>query len=167
MQLKKIFTAPKIALGTFVTWVGIFIIILGMMGAFSKKFMHIGPSSDPETSTSFLGTTIDTWPKAILLYLLGFFSAIISSYYHLVFGSWSINNIRDDKNNDIRPISKKTAKIMLILHPIVDNINNVLELFLTLTLQLQFILPQLLGDIVASILVSLSFLSKKKKFGKQ
>ena len=167
MQLKKLFTQPKVALGTFTTWVAIFVIILGVMGAFSKNFMHFGPSTDPKLSTTFLGSPIDTWPKAILLYLLGFFSAIISSYYHLAFGAWTINNIRDEKNKDISPISKKTAKIMLILSPIVSNINHILELFLTLTLQLQFILPQLLGDIVASILVSLSFLSKKKKFGKQ
>ena len=52
---------------------------------------------------------------------------------------------------------------MLILGPVVSNINYILELFLTLTLQLQFILPQLLGDIIASIIVSLSFLNKKRK----
>ena len=167
MQFKKIFTTPQIALGTFTTWVAIFIIILGVMGAFSKKFMHFGPSTDPKLSATFLGLPIDTWPKAILLYLLGFFSAIISSYFHLVFGAWTINNIRNEKNKDITPISKKTAEFMLVLSPIVSNINHILDLFLTLTLQLQFILPQLLGDIAASILVSFSFLSKKKKFGKK
>ena len=167
MSLKKIFTKPKIALATFTTWVAIFVIILGLMGAFSKNFMHFGPSTDPETSTTFLGAPIDTWPKAILLYILGFFSAIISSYYDLVFGAWTINSIRNEKNKNITPISKKTAEIMLLISPVVANINYILELFLTLTLQLQFILPQLLGDIVASILVSLSFLSKKKKFGKE
>ncbi len=164
---KKIFTNPKIALTTFTSWVAIFVIILGLMGAFSKNFMHFGPSTDPETDTNFLGAPIDTWPKAILLYLLGFFSSILSSYYSLVYGAWSINDIRDEKNKDIRPLSKKTAKIMLILGPVVSNINYILELFLTLTLQLQFILPQLLGDIIASIIVSLSFLNKKRKFGKE
>tara|TARA_A100001011_G_scaffold394953_1_gene488587 strand:- start:1818 stop:2321 length:504 start_codon:yes stop_codon:yes gene_type:complete len=167
MQLKKIFTTPQIALGTFTTWVAIFVIILGVMGAFSKKFMHFGPSTDPETSATFLGAPIDTWPKTILLYILGFLSSIISSYYNLVFGAWTINNIHNEKNKDLSPISKKTAKIMLLISPIASNINHLLELFLTLTLQLQFILPQLLGDILASILVSLSFLNKKRKFGKE
>lgn len=55
---------------------------------------------------------------------------------------------------------------MIFLDPLISNINNILELFLTLTLQLQFLIPQLLGDLVASILVSHAYLKKKKSFKK-
>jgi hypothetical protein len=137
MSLGKILTKPTVALTTFTTWVLIFVFILGFMGAFSKKFMHFGPSTDPETAAEFLGAHIDTWPKVIALYILGFLSSIMSSYYGTVFGAWMMNTVKDHK---------------------------ALELFLTLTLQLQFLIPQILGDIIATILVSRSFLSKKKSF---
>lgn len=41
-------------------------------GSIFKKFMHFGPSTDPETAAEFLGAHIDTWPKVIALYILGF-----------------------------------------------------------------------------------------------
>ncbi len=165
MSLSKILTKPTIALTTFTTWVLIFVFILGFMGAFSKKFMHFGPSTDPETAAEFLGTHIDTWPKVIALYVLGFLSSIMSSYYGTVFGAWTMNTVRDHKTKTVN-MNKKVAYTLITLDPIISNVNSILELFLTLTLQLQFLIPQILGDIIASILVSRSFLSKKKVFKK-
>ena len=125
--------------------------------------MHFGPSTDPETATEFLGAHIDTWPKVISLYLLGFLSSIISGYYKTVFGAWMMNTVKDHKVKTVN-INRKVTYTLISLDPILTNINSILELFLTLTLQLQFLIPQILGDIIASILVSRSFLSKKKSF---
>lgn len=166
MKLGKILTNPTTALSTFTTWVIIFVIILGFMGAFSKKFLHFGPSTDPETATEFLGAHIDSWTKVIALYILGFVSSVMHGYYSTVFGAWMMNSVKDDKAKNIEQ-TKNTAHILVSLDPIISNINSILELFLTLTLQLQFLLPQILGDIFASIVVSKSFLSKKKSFGKR
>ena len=55
---------------------------------------------------------------------------------------------------------------MITIDPIMSNINSILELFLTLTLQLQFLIPQMLGDFVASVMVSQAYLKKKKNFKK-
>jgi hypothetical protein len=163
MSLGKKLINPTVALTTFTTWVLIFVFILGFMGAFSKKFMHFGPSTDPETAAEFLGAHIDTWPKVIALYILGFISSIMHSYYSTVFGAWMMNTVKDDKTKTVN-MNRKIAYTLISIDPIISNINSILELFLTLTLQLQFLIPQILGDILASIIVSRSFLSKKKSF---
>ena len=165
MKLEKHLTSPETAIATFSTWVFIFVLILGMMGAFSKKFLHFGPSTDPETATEFLGAHIDTWPKVIQLYLLGFFSSIIHTYYRTVYDAWMMNQVKDVKQKYIN-VKKGIAYLMIIIDPIMSNINSILELFLTLTLQLQFLIPQMLGDFVASVIVSQAYLKKKKKFKK-
>lgn len=85
----------------------------------------------------------------------------MSSYYGTVFGAWTMNTVRDHKTKTVN-MNKKVAYTLITLDPIISNVNSILELFLTLTLQLQFLIPQILGDIIASILVSRSFLSKKK-----
>ena len=165
MQFVKNLTTPEIAMGTFTTWVLIFVTILGFMGAFSKRFMHFGPSTDPETATEFLGAHIDTWPKVIELYALGFFSSIMNTYYRTVYDAWMMNQVKDVKTKHVT-VKKPFAYIMITLDPIISNINNILELFLTLTLQLQFLIPQVLGDFVASVLVSRAYLKKKQSFRK-
>ena len=165
MKLEKYLTSPQLAIASFTTWVLVFVLILGMMGAFTKNFLHFGPSKDEETAAEFLGARIDTWPKVIQLYLLGFFSSIMHTYYGTVYNAWAMNYIKDVKTKHVN-IKKTIAYIMIFLDPLISNINNILELFLTLTLQLQFLIPQLLGDLVASILVSHAYLKKKKSFKK-
>jgi len=163
MKLNFKITSPTIAIGTFTTWVIIFIIILGFMGAFSERFLHFGPSKDPATSTEFLGAPIDSWTKVIILYILGFVSSLIHSYYTTVYDAWMMNSVKDIKIKRIL-MKESTAHTLVTLDPIVSNINNILELFLTLTLQLQFLIPQILGDIIGSVLVAKSYLIKKKQF---
>jgi len=165
MKLQKLLTNPTTALITFTSWILIFIILLGFMGAFSGRFLHFGPSTDPETQANFLGNAIDSWEMVILLYILGFFSAVFSTYYHGVFGAWLTNTVKDRKQKYLG-INKKIAYILITLDPIVSSINRILELFVTLTLQLQFLIPQLLGDIIATVLTSRSYLSEKTKFKK-
>jgi hypothetical protein len=165
MHLQKLLTNPKTALTTFTGWIFIFIILLGFMGAFSGRFLHFGPSTDPATQANFLGNPIDSWEMVILLYILGFFSAIFSTYYHSVFGAWLTNSIKDRKQKNVG-MNKKLAYILITLDPIVSSINRILELFVTLTLQLQFLIPQLLGDVIATILTSRSYLSEKTRFQK-
>ena len=161
MNLLKLFNNPKVAFITFAIWIIVFLLILKGEGIFSKRFLHFGPSTDPETQTEFLGSPIDTWPKVITLYLLGFFSVLFSTYYRDIFETWIINSVRDHKEKQIK-MSKITAYLLTIIDPVLDNINKILELFVLLTLQLQFLIPQVLGELFITILSTRAFLSKKK-----
>lgn len=101
MKLEKYLTSPQLAIASFTTWVLVFVLILGMMGAFTKNFLHFGPSTDEETATEFLGAQIDTWTKVIQLYLLGFFSSIMHTYYGTVYNAWAMNYVKDVKTTHV------------------------------------------------------------------
>ena len=161
----KFFEKPKVAFIIFTCWVILFLIIIAHLGGFSKKFLHFGPSTDPETQTEFLGSKVDTWEKVISIYILGFFSICFSTYYHNIFGSWMINSIKDHKETKLN-MTKNTSYLLSNLDPVISTINNTLEFFVLLTLQLQFIIPQLLGEVFVTIFATRSFLSKKQKFSK-
>ena len=165
MNIIKLFEKPKIAFIIFTCWVLLFIIIISHLGGFSKKFLHFGPSTDPETQTEFLGSKVDTWEKVIGLYILGFFSISFSTYYHHIFGDWIINSIRDHKESKLN-VTKNTAYFLANLDPIISSINKTLEVFILLTLQLQFIVPQLLGELIVTLFTTNTFLSQKKSFSK-
>jgi len=160
-SIRNYLVNPVVALSSFVLWVLIFITILGSMGAFSTKFTHFGPSTDQEMAIVFLGTHINSWYKVITLYVLGFFSSMISTYSSTVYNNWKTNTVGDQKTKELK-LKKWLSHLLVIIAPIVYNINGILELFITLTLQLQFLLPQLLGNIIASIYISNSYLATKK-----
>ena len=157
----KILSSPKVAFLVFAIWICIFLIILGGEGIFTKRFLHFGPSDDPETQTEFLGSPVNTWEKVITLYVLGFLSVCFSKYYEDIFGSWEINAVKDEKQKTIN-MKKGTAYLLTILDPLLEQINKILEFFVLLTLQLQFIVPQLLGQLFVTIFSAKIFLSKKK-----
>ena len=163
-KFNDIFGNVKISFMVFSVWVIVFIISLGYMGAFSKKFMHFGPSDDPETQTVFLGSKVDTWGKVITLYILGFLTICFSTYYHQIVGNWLRNTVQDQKTTTVEE-TKGWAYLMANLDPLLGWINGILGFFVTLTLQLQFIIPQALGEMMVTLLSTNNFLSKKKSFG--
>ena len=160
-NILKTFNNPKVAFLIFAIWICIFLIILGGEGIFSKRFLHFGPSDDPETQTEFLGSPVNTWTKVITLYALGFLSICFSTYYRDIFGIWELNSVKDHKEKKIN-MKKSTAYLLIILDPVLDQINRILEFFVLLTLQLQFIIPQLLGELFVTFFSTKMFLSKKK-----
>ena len=161
MKLLKLLSNPKIAFIIFATWIVIFIFILKKEGIFTKKFLHFGPSNDPETQTNFLGSPVDSWSKVITLYILGFLTVCFSAYYRDIFESWEINSVKNYKEKKIN-MKKNIAYTLIILDPILKIINKNLEIFVLLTFQLQFIIPQLLGELFVIIFSSRIFLSKKQ-----
>jgi len=161
MKLLKLLTNPKIAFIIFLIWILIFLIILGYEGIFSKKFLHFGPSNDPETQTSFLGSPVDSWKKVITLYALGFLSVCFTTYYNDIFVTWIDYHVKDHKQKTIN-IKKRTAYILTIIDPILELINKTLGLFVLLTFQLQFIVPQLFGELFVTLFSSKRFFSKKQ-----
>ena len=61
--------------------------------------------------------------------------------------------------------SRKWAYTMAYVDPILGWMNGTLGFMVIMTLQLQFIIPQMLGEILVTFLTSSHFLSKKKGFG--
>jgi hypothetical protein len=77
--LKNYLFEPRIAFVIFICFIIGYLVFLDEEGAF-KDFVKFGP--DP--SIKFLGMKVDTWKKVILIYIVGFFSALLQRYYGTV-----------------------------------------------------------------------------------
>jgi hypothetical protein len=149
---------PQFALLSFIVALLVYIIVLDKEGAFQKKFLHFGPSSD----TKFFNIQLKTWPQVISVYIIAFFSALSLSYYQNI-ASFYLNNVL------LNPAYKKTinhskfwSKILGIADPIINAVMAAINFFVTLTMEFQFIFFQLLGTISISIPSNLFTISKKK-----
>ena len=159
----KTFKNPKVAFAMFAIWTIVFIGILKNMNAFTKKFLHFGPSTHPETQTSFLNYKLDTWAKVITVMLLGFVAVLFQSYYNQVIQPWMMNVILDPKAKVI-DLPSTIAYTIAYFDPVLGWVNSILTFFITLTMQLQFIVPQLIADIITNALsVNAHLLGKKFK----
>ena len=152
------FFDPNIALIFFVLIAVGYLIFLDKEGVFQKKFLQFGPSSD----TKFLHFTIDTWGKVIAVYFIGFISALSVSYYTNVTGNFVSGVLLNPAYKDIIRRSEFWSKVMVAIDPIITWIMTTFQFFITLTMQLQFMIPQFLGHIIVAIPVNLKSVSLKR-----
>jgi hypothetical protein len=157
MKFSSLFR-PNFVLVIFIVALFIYIIILDKDGAFQKKFLNFGPSSD----TQFFNIKLRTWPQVISVYIIAFFSALTLSYYQN-FASYYVNKVLlNPAYKDPVRHSKKWSYILGIADPIINAIMAAINFFVTLTMEFQFIFFQLLGTVVVSIPSNLAEISKKK-----
>ncbi len=157
MKLSKLFR-PNFALVIFIGALFIYMIILDKEGAFKKKFLHFGPSSD----TQFFNIKLESWPQVISVYIIAFLSALSLSYYQN-FASFFVNNVLlNPAYKDPIHHSKHWSYILGIADPIINAIMAAINFFVTLTMEFQFIFFQLLGTVAVSIPSNLAEISKKK-----
>jgi hypothetical protein len=149
---------PQFALFIFIIALIIYLIILDKEGAFQKKFLRFGPSSD----TQFFNIKLKTWPQVIAVYIIAFFSALSLSYYQNI-ASYYVNRVLlNPAYKDPIKHSKYWSYVLGTADPLVNAIMTAINFFVTLTMEFQFIFFQLLGTIVISIPSNLSEISKKK-----
>ena len=154
----KTLLRPQFALFIFIIALIIYLIILDKEGAFQKKFLRFGPSSD----TQFFNIKLKSWPQVISVYIIAFFSAVSLSYYQNI-ASFYVNKILlNPAYKDPIKHSKYWSYVLGIADPLVNAIMTAINFFVTLTMEFQFIFFQLLGTIIISIPSNLSEISNKK-----
>jgi len=149
-SLWDLFLDPIIALSIFILFLIGYLTFISMEGGFSEKFLHFGPGTTPENTANFLGVQMDTWNKVIIMYVISFFSALVTQYYKTAVGM-NLNSYIWNRATPVIPYAKAPTLLVLFVDPIIDEINAVIMFLTTLTLQLQFIIPQALGSYVAYI----------------
>ena len=138
-----------------------YILFIYEEGGFSQQFLHFGPGTTDENTTQFLGIVLDTWPKVGLMYLAGFMASLMSSYYNYAM----INNLHSyiwNRAIPEVPFSKRWTYIVILVEPFIFQILQIILFFTSLTLQLQFIIPQFIGNLIIEIPFSLQRLRSKK-----
>jgi len=138
-----------------------YIIFINLEGGFSQQFLHFGPGTTEENTTQFLGITLDTWPKVGLMYLAGFISSLMSSYYYYAMSNNLHSYIWNRAITKV-PFSKRWTYVIILAEPLFMQILTIISFFTTLTLQLQFILPQFIGSVIVEIPFTLQRLKEKE-----
>ena len=155
-KLEHFFLEPRIAFSIFILFIFIYLVILDKEGAFTKHFMQFGPSEE----SKFLKMQLNTWHKVYVVYALAFFSSLLTTYYNNI----SFDHIHAFIWNPLFHGKIKVPKIwvtsIVVLEPILYGILNIINLFINLTGQLQFILPSILGNIIIDIPHNISKLKK-------
>jgi len=141
---------PAIAFTILVTFLVVYLIFIERSGGFSKGFLHFGPGTTPQNTVSFIGIKMDSWNKVITLYCIGFLTALINSYYNFAV-SENLQSYVWQRAEKVIPFSKFGTYLILFAEPAIWQILTILQFFTTLTMQLQFILPEFLGGMLAHI----------------
>jgi len=155
--LKRTFFEPRIAFGLFIFFMVGYMFFLDEENAF-QNFFAFGP--DP--SIRFLGMSINTWNKVILVYAVGFISSLLQGYYQTVMYDFIHSKLWNPAYKERIPMSKRWAKTIVTVEPLLDWMLDIVQFFVTMTMRFQFILPQLLGQIVVEIPYALMKIEEKK-----
>jgi len=129
-------------------------------GGFSQQFLHFGPGTTDVNTTQFLGIVLDTWPKVYLMYLAGFISSIMSTYYNYAMTANLHSYIWNRAVTEV-PFSKRWTYVVILAEPFFFQILNIITFFTSLTLQLQFIVPQFIGATIIEIPFAIQRLGDK------
>lgn len=157
-NIRNIIFEPRFALIIFVGFMVGYLILLDEEGTFQEKFLRFGPSED----TEFLNMKIDSWEKVIVMYILAFATALLTSYYSTVMYDFIHSKIYNPAFKDKVGISKNWVKAIVLLDPILYWILGIIQFFISLTMQLQFLVPQLLGTAIIDIAYGLYKVSQNK-----
>jgi hypothetical protein len=151
---------PKTIMGVSAVFLTGYVTFLYEEGGFSQQFLHFGPGTTDANTTQFLGIILDTWPKVILMYFAGFISSIMSTYYTYAM----TNNLHSyiwNRAIPIVPFSKRWTYIVVFAEPFFMQILQIISFFTTLTLQIQFILPQFIGSMIIEVPFTIQRLQEK------
>jgi len=156
MGFVSFFMEPKVVLVLFTLFLVSYIVFIDVEGGFQGDFLKFGPSD-----TKFLGMKLDSWQKVIPLYAVGFFSSMMTSYYMWIMQNNIHSYVYNRAVKEV-PYSRFWIYVINLMEPFFYQILAVIQFFTTLTMQLQFIVPQFLGSLVADMPFTLQRLGEKK-----
>lgn len=156
MNIVRFFSNPRVVVVLFILFLVGYLVFIDEEGGFAGNFTTFGPSD-----TKFMMMKLDTWPKVIVLYIVSFLSAMMTTYYDNVMETNVHSYIWNPAIKKV-PFSRFWTYIIVFLEPIFMEILGLITLLASLTLQLQFILPELLGSFLAETPFVLSILRTKK-----
>jgi hypothetical protein len=150
--------SPVIAVFIFMVFLIGYFVFLDLEGGFSNGFLQFGPgANDEEHATYFMSIKVDTWTKTYILYAISLLSGLLSSYYNVTLNKGFLPAL--DKS--VVPYGQTETYAISLIDPLIIEFIYIIQVFATITLQLQFILPWVIGSYVAQVPFILSNLSSK------
>lgn len=153
-------SSPKLVVIIFTLFLVGYIVFIDKAGGFSNNFLHFGPGTTPENTPKFLGITMDSWNKVYALYVVSFFAALMTSYYNTVMSNHIHSYIWNRALPKV-PFSRAWTYVIVMMEPFFYQMLGIIQFFTMMTMQLQFILPEFVGSLIAEIPFTLQRLSEK------
>ena len=155
-------TNPKTALVVVLLFFLGFFLGQGLSDGFEKNFYTFGPTTEKDGEpTVFMGIKLSSWGKVWSAYILIFVASFVNWYYMSVVNDNIHAYVWNPAVTEM-DYSKAWTYIILILDPLIQTILYVILFFATSTLQLQYIIPQFLGNYIAVIPFTFKWLGMKK-----
>ena len=146
------FNNPKvIIIILFITLILLFI-SEGITEGFEKQFFSFGPNVDSKGEYStFLGIKLNSWKNVSLTYVFLLITSIMEIYFSI--SKNELNKIIDYSSllNKLIPLPKLWTYLYYIFEPLFTILIYMIKFYATATLQIQYILPQLLGSYMVTI----------------
>ena len=158
----KLLFKPKVSFFIFLICLIVYLILLDEEGAFKNNFLKFGP--DP--NTKFLGMAMNTWEKVILVYFISFFSSILQTYASTAMFNFIYLKMWNPAYKTKINMTKTWAQIITTIEPLLIWILRIIQFFCSMTMQLQFLIPQFLGHALTSVPYGLLKVDEKYKVTK-
>jgi hypothetical protein len=128
---------------------------------FGNNFLSFGPTNDElGNPTEFMGIKLNSWNLVGIVYVLIFFTSVLSTYYQNVVGLNIHSFVFNPAVTEI-PYSKFWTYLILLVDPLINIILYVIKFYATATLQIQYILPQFLASYITDLPFVIKWLKGK------
>lgn len=146
---------PRVAVVIFLAYCIGYLVFLDEENAFYGSFLQFGPSS----TTKFMGIPIDTWSKCLTMYGISFASGIMSAYYGT---SLSANFDQRLQDPDLElPFGRGMTMTIKTMDEVISFFVTIISILMITSQQVQFMLPELLANILMGLLETHYLLDSK------
>ena len=121
-------------------------------------FLHWGPSD-----VKFGGLIIDTWSKWLFVMCYSIFSQVIYSIVSSNLSPYISNVIRDYKTPKQDKGKYINCQIIVQIYSLYHWLSNIFDVFLWITLQLQYLVPAIITDLILTLYFTHNFYVKSPK----
>jgi hypothetical protein len=135
----------------------------GLLEGFSNNFFSFGPSTDNDGKpVTFMGIKLNSWKNVVITYLILLITTIMEIYYNI--STDKLHKIIDYSTilNNIIPLPKLWTYVYFIFQPFITILIYIIRFYATATLQIQYIIPQLIGSYIVNIPFMLHWLKGKE-----
>lgn len=149
---------PRVAIVVFLTFCIVYLVLLDTEGYLASGFLSFGPS--PTYPAKFAGLSLDTWNKVLAVYGISFATSLVAGYYEISYVSNFMEKLIDP---ELRvPFGFSTTISLVSVDKIARAILTIINIFVIMTQQLQFILPGLIANIIVAWIDATYLLGQKK-----
>lgn len=148
---------PRLAPVVFVCWACVVFAMTATVDV--SRGISFGPS--PST---FLGVPLDRWDKVCALYVVGLATGCTDAYCRHVLYPWLNHNVNDDSSVYLED-GIGWVYVTALLTPTMHRASVCLGIAVVMTLQLQYVAPQLVGELLVTAPLAMAALRHKRGFG--